>query len=313
MAAITFSNPEYLWFLLSLPVLFFIHSVTFKITKQKALNFANFEAISRVTGGRFIKKNLFLLVFRLVILSLIVFAVSGTTFIYLGRTLNTDYVMAIDTSASMFVQDVPPDRLTAAKQNLISFLDIVPKDTGAGLIAFSGIVLIKNQITSDFDKIKQAIVLLEGSTVDGTDIGGAIVTGTNMLVSKPGEKSKVILLMTDGQSNIGAPLEEAIRYANDNKIIVNTIGIGTKEGGTFLGTSLRSTLDEESLIEIAARTGGSYFRAETQKDLEKSFGEISKVLRKKISVNLSFTFTLLVLLLLLVEWALINTKNKIIF
>ncbi|MBI2671622.1 VWA domain-containing protein [Candidatus Woesearchaeota archaeon] len=313
MAEITFSNPGYLWFLLSLPVLFFTHSITFKRYKQKALNFANFEAISRVTGGQFIKKNLFLLVFRMIILSLIVFAVAGTTFTYLGRTLNTDYVMAIDTSASMFVQDVPPDRLTAAKQNLISFLDIVPTDTEAGLVSFSGIVLIKNKITNDFNNVKQSIAQLVGSTVDGTDIGGAIVTATNMLVSKPGDKSKVILLITDGQSNVGIPLEEAIKYANDNKIIVNTLGLGTKEGGAFLGTTLKSTLDEASLIEIAARTGGSYFKAETQKDLEKSFKEISRLIRKKISINLSFSFTLIILLLLLAEWVLINTKNKIIF
>ena len=126
MVSISFTDPVYLWFLFSLLILILSHSVTFKNTRKKALRFANFEAISRVTGEEFIKKNVYLLVIRLIILALIVLAVSGTAITYTGISTSSNYVIALDTSASMLVQDINQNRLAAAQDMSISFLDFLP-------------------------------------------------------------------------------------------------------------------------------------------------------------------------------------------
>ena len=312
MVAINFSHPIYLWFLFSLPILIVSHTLAFNKTNKNALKFANFEAISRISGQQFIKKNVFLLVFRIIILFLIILSVSGTTITYIGKSTGSNYILALDTSASMLVEDIQPNRITAAKETLFSFLDFIPKQTKVGLVSFSGIVLIENQIETDFNKLKTSINKLDISQIGGTDIGNAIVTSTNMLINEKDEKSKVIILITDGQSNIGIPLENAIKYAIENNILINTIGIGSEQGGQFIGTDVVSKLDEDSLKFIAAQTDGNYYKAETKEKLKESFNKISKTSKKSISLELSFTFLFLALILILLEWGLINTKNKII-
>ncbi len=312
MVEISFTNPVYLWFLLSLPVLIISNSVNFKATKKKALKFANFEAISRVSGGQFIQKNVFLLVFRLLILLFIVLSVSGATITYLGKSTDSDYVLALDTSASMLVQDLIPNRIDAAKETLYSFLEYIPIETKVGLVSFSGVVLIESNLENDFNKIRSSIAKLDISQIGGTDIGNAIITSTNMLINEKDDRSKIMVLITDGQSNIGIPLPDAINYARQNNIIINTIGIGTEEGGQFIGTDVIAKLDEETLKTIALKTGGNYFKTETKEKLKDSFNEIAKLNKKSISFNTSFSLLFIALILLLVEWALINTKNKII-
>jgi len=313
MVSITFTSPVYLWFLFSLPILIISHSLAIKRTKRNALKFANFEALSKVSKGQFISKNIFLLVFRLIILTFIVLAVSGTTINYLTKGTDSNYVLAIDSSASMLVQDIKPTRFDSAKETLISFLDIIPENTKIGLVSFSGVVLVENPpIENDINKLKNKLKDIKISSVAGTDIGNAIVTSTNLLLSGKDEKSKNIILITDGQSNIGIPLQDALAYANKNNIIINTIGIGTSVGGEFVGTDVISKLDEESLKQIAQATSGLYFKAESKESLLESFYEIAKLNRKKVSYNMSFSFAFLVLIFLLIEWTLINTKNRVI-
>lgn len=312
MVAINFLNPVYLWFLLSIPLLIITHTITFRTSTKKALRFANFEAISRVTGGQLIKKNVFLLVFRILILTMIVLSVSGTTITYIGLTTDSDYVLALDTSASMLAQDINPNRLEAAKETVNSFLDFVPKKTKIGLVSFSGITVIETNLDDDLGKLKNEVNSLDVSPIGGTDLGNAIITSTNILITDKNLKSKVIILITDGQSNIGVPVEEAISYANKNNVIVNTIGIGTEEGGKFIGTDVVSRLDYESLKSIAEKTSGSYFKTTNRDELKDSFQQISKINKKKITFDLAFSFIFLALIFLLAEWALLNTKNKII-
>ncbi|MEK6937148.1 MAG: VWA domain-containing protein [Nanoarchaeota archaeon] len=312
MVSISFADPVYLWFLFSLPILIVSHSITFKNTQKKALRFANFEAISRVTGAEFIKKNVYLLVIRLIILALIVFAVSGTTITYAGISTGSNYILAIDSSASMLVQDINPSRLNAAQETSISFLDFLPSRTKVGLVTFAGAVLIESNLETDFEKLKNSIRRIDVSQIGGTDLGNTIVTSSNMLIAEKDQVSKVIILITDGQSNIGIPLETAVDYAVVNKILIHTIGIGTEEGGKFIGTDVVSKLDEENLKNIAELTGGNFFKAESKEKILQSFSEISKFNRKKIAVDMTFSFMLIALFFLLIEWGLINTRHKII-
>ena len=305
---IIFEKPEYLWLLFSLPLLIFTHFSTLKSIKRRAVKFANFAAIQRVTGGELLSKNLFLLVIRLFILSLFVFSIAGMNLVYKGMASNYDYVLAMDNSNSMIVEDFKPSRFDAAKTAAKEFVDKLGPDNYIGVISFSSVSQIQTQLSDDHLHVKSVINNLGLSDVGGTDVGQAIVNSANLLLNS--DKGKTIILLSDGQSNIGLPIDEAINYANMRGVTIYTIGMGTKEGSEFFGIPL--VLDEETLIYISSNTGGKYYKVENEKELGRAYDELSDLTERKVSQNLSMSFIVLALLLLLYEWILINTKYRTI-
>src|SRR3989344_3703830 len=151
---VTFTNPEYLWFLFVIPLLIIVHFSSLKSTKRRALKFANFEAIERVTGGEVISRNLFLLIIRLLIVILFVFALAGTTYWYSGQGSNFDFVIAIDGSNSMLATDFNPNRIESAKIRAEEFLDLISTNNNIGIISFAGTSVIENELSNDFSKIR---------------------------------------------------------------------------------------------------------------------------------------------------------------
>ena len=311
--AVIFKNPVYLWFLVSIILLIFVHLATLKLYKKKALKFANFEAISRVVGRQLLTSNFPVLLMRILILIFVILALAGTTVTYIGQSNDFDFVIAIDTSSSMNADDFTPSRLEAAKEKAINFIDSLSSKTRVGIISFSGVSLINLEITDELLKVKQSIAELTISRIGGTDLSEAIITESTLLSNTDSEeKGKVMILLTDGQSNVGAPIEDAISYANTHNIIIYTIGIGTEQGGKIAGVETSLRLDEETLKQIAEQTQGAYFRAIDEKTLEDAYGQISTSTNKKISLNLTLILMVIALLLLFIEWGMANTKFRII-
>ncbi len=319
MVSLVFARPSFLWFLIAIPLLVFIHFVTLKAITRKAVKFANFEAISRVTGNQVLSKNFTLLFMRLIIFLLVILSVAGTTIWYSGQGTNFDFVLAIDSSNSMLVQDFNPNRLEAAKLAANNFIDVVSSNNKIGLVSFTGISTVEHDLSNDFTSIKEKIDSIKVKQLGGTDIGGAIITSTNLLLKT--DNPRVIILLTDGQGNIGPEIADAIKYAADNGVVINTIGIGTREGGQLLGlnttaynniTSAILKLDEKSLIDIAAATDGKYYSAKDQSSLNDAYKEIAKLTETRISKNLTLSFLVIAIILLLIEWSLINTKYRTI-
>ena len=305
---IIFNSPEYLWLLFAIPILVFAHFATLKSVKRRAFKFANFTAIQRITGGQMLSNNLFLLIVRLVILFLFIFSISGITIVYQGIASDYDYVLAMDNSNSMIVEDFKPSRFDAAKNTAKDFVSKLGPDNYVGILSFSSISMIETQLSNDLIRLKSVIDNIELSEVGGTDIGQALVNSANLLADS--KRGKAIVLLTDGQSNLGLALDEAIDYVNKREVIVHTIGIGTSEGSDFFGTIL--VLDETPLIYVAENTGGKFFRVESVEELEMAYNEIASLTERKISHNFSLSFVVLALLLLLYEWMLINTRYRTI-
>jgi|TARA_B100002003_G_scaffold150436_1_gene139470 Ca-activated chloride channel family protein len=322
MVEVTFTNPVYLWTLLLIPFIILTHILTLKYIKTAALKFSNFEAIERVSKGKFLgksykrlfrNKNIFLLFLRLMVYILLILSVTGTTLWYTGKASDFDFILAIDTSTSMLADDFDVTRLEAAKESAIVFVDSVVGQSDIGVVSFASTVFIDKEPTADKREVKEIINQLNIKESGGTNVGDALIISSNLLAGdESSQKSKVIVLLTDGQSNIGTPIDIAVDYAKTREIIVHTIGIGTEEGGKLFGLDILSKLDEESLKEIASQTNGRYFRAESKDTLENTFKEIASFTERSISLNITWILLITALILLALEWVLIHTIYRIV-
>ena len=307
---IIFANPQYLWFLITIPIIIVVHLLSLKSTRRRAFKFANFEAIERITGGEVLSKNIFLLFIRILILVLLAFALAGTTYFYTGPASNFDFVLAIDASNSMRTTDFDPNRIEVAKEAARTFIDTISHKNKIGLVSFSGTFDVKKDLADNFLEVKQALDDINAASTGGTALGDAIITSTNLLILS--NRSKAIILLTDGQSNTGASIQDAIDYANLKLTSVYTIGIGTEEGGILPETEAVLRLDEETLKLIAGLTEGAYFKATDKESLKEAYLKIASVTESKIGLPLTLPFMLIVLILLIVEWIMFNTKYRTI-
>jgi Ca-activated chloride channel homolog len=305
---ITFINPQYLWLLFIIPVLILTHFYGLKFSRKKAIKFSNFEALSRVSGGSRLSMNLPLLFLRFFTLFFLIFALSGPIVWYTGIGGDFNFVISIDSSGSMLANDFLPNRLEAAKSAAVQFVDNVPIGSKIAVMSFAGTQFIKQPLIDDFNKIKDNLKDIKVEYSSGTAIGDAIIAGSNILVEE--DKGRVIVLLTDGQSNVGTVIEKAINYANDKYVTVNTIGMATNEGGKFPGIEAISILDEATLKLISSNTGGKFYKAQSNEELVAAYREIAKSSQKKMPLNLvpwliAFTF-----LTLSIEWIIVNTKFR---
>ncbi|HLD43436.1 MAG TPA: VWA domain-containing protein [Candidatus Nanoarchaeia archaeon] len=316
--AFEFTNPQYLWFFLSIPFLIIVHFVSLRSSSQKAIEFANFEALAKIRRRMekeqpllsiFQYKNLVPLAVRVTSLTCLVLAVSGLIYSYSGEAPNFDFVLAIDISSSMLSEDLQPNRLEAAKEAAGAFQKLV-SPASIGLVTFSGTSFIELDMTDSEAEVGNAIQRIAIRNIGGTDLGGAIITSVNLL--SQAKNAKAVILLTDGQSNIGVGPNDAISYASQKDVVVHTIGVGTLEGGFFRDLNVTTKLDEETLKEIAEQTGGLYFRGQDIPELNTAFSQIADFTRKTITLPLAPALLLIAILLWVFDWLLISTRFRII-
>jgi Ca-activated chloride channel family protein len=299
-------RPEYLILLGIIPVIIFLHFFMLKKKRSHALRFANFEALARVSGVDLLSKNIFILIITILITILLVFSLAG---IRVQRTLYSSsfsYIVAIDSSSSMEATDFSPNRLEIAKQSAIDFLKSTPLGTKIGVISFSGNAFMEQDLTEDKDSLVNSITQIPISSIGGTDIGEAIITGTNLL---EGEEAKSIIILSDGRINVGT-IDNAITYANNHEVIIHSMGIGTEGGGvTSYGLS---KIDEDALKAIAYNTNGKYFKIESAEALSESFNQIIDLKFKKVTSDITPYLVLAVLILFVLEYILISTRFRVL-
>jgi len=293
------------------------HFYLLRHSKKKALKFANFETIKRVTGKGLLTKNLTVLTSRTLILLFVIFGVSGSIFWYEGESNKNNFVIAIDTSASMTAEDLYPSRLEAAKEHATKFVDLLRSDAKIGLVTFSGVTFINKLPTRNRLDIKNSIEEIIIAKAGGTDIPGAIITSSNLLADS--EKGKTVILITDGSSTIGRFVEdsivESIAYAQDNHVIIHTIGTGTESeqpiGYIPKYYNISTVYNERNLQEISNLTSGRYYHAADNQKLIEAFKGISEDADKALlHINLTPGLMLIAMVVLFVEWGLINTRFK---
>jgi len=201
---------------------------------------------------------------------------------------DTKVMLLIDISISMEAEDIEPDRITAAREAAKEFIRDLPRGIQIGITLFSGNV--KVLLSPTLDKFKALTILdkLNPKMLEpGTAIGDAILAGTEAITfdeeEKEGRKkgvkgNKILVLVTDGEANIGADPIFSAAQAKVNNIIVHAIGIGNPLG-TIIRGGILTRLDEFTLHEIASLTGGYYFNAQNLSEMNKIYKAIKKKIR----------------------------------
>ena len=186
-----------------------------------------------------------------------------------------DIIVALDVSRSMLAEDIKPNRLERAKRKISDLLDMLRGDR-VGLVAFAGTSFVQCPLTLDYSAARIFLNAIDTDLipVQGTALGDALRKSVKAFRTED-NKSKAIILITDGEDQTGQALQAA-KEAREVGVKVFTIGIGKEIGaplpnpdktGGFLkneeGEVILTKLDETTLQKISLETGGSYVRSVT--------------------------------------------------
>lgn len=291
-----FGQPYYFHLLWLIIPLIFFYVWALRKKQQLTNQFCSPEIIAKLTSPRSRGKQRTKATLAVLAIAFLILALTHPRWGFKWEELRqegVDIIIALDVSNSMLAEDVKPNRLTRAKHKVSDLINMLEGDR-VGLVAFAGTSFLQCPLTLDYSA---AVIFLDAIDtglipVPGTAIAHAIRTATQAFSSRE-KKSKVIILITDGEDQRGQALE-ATREAKEQGIKIYTIGIGLESGapipnvgGGFKkdgqGNVVLSKLDESTLQKIALETGGIYVRSVTgDLDLNKIYLEdIKKTVEKK--------------------------------
>ena len=297
----TFAHPYFLLLLLALPLLaWWKHrrEQPAALLYSSTQLLATLRDMTRWTPGRILS------LMRWVALVLFIIGLARPQHVESETTVRAsgvDIVTALDLSTSMAAEDPgftikreQVNRLEVAKDVLKRFVEKRGNDR-IGLVAFAGRAYIAAPLTLDHDFLIQNIDRLNfGLIEDGTAIGSGLSAAVNRLQELK-SKSKIVILMTDGQNNAGkVPPITAAEAAQALNVKVYTIGVGTRGMGRMPYTDpfgrkryqpVPVDIDEKTLTAIAQKTGGKYYRADSSDTLRKIYEEIDRLERSEVETR----------------------------
>ncbi len=270
---INFASAQYLLLLLLIPLFFICQAVMLRLRKRRVKNFGDPQLVSQIMpsyskGKGWVRIILFSIAFFFFVIGLARPQIGAK--LKEHQTKGVEIMIALDVSNSMLAEDYSPNRLERAKLAISKLVDRL-RDDRIGLIVFAGSSYVQLPITTDYVSAKMFLntITTESVPIQGTAIGDAISTCAKSF-SIQSEKSRAIVVITDGENHEDDPVEAA-RQAASVGIKVYTIGVGSPEGqpipvnGELLkdrnGDIVVTRLDEQVLQEVAEAGGGKYVRA----------------------------------------------------
>ncbi len=207
-------------------------------------------------------------------------------------THNSYLMLVMDISLSMEATDFKPNRLEVAKKAAIAFVEDLPREVKIGLELFAGNTYLVTPPVNDHHLVSAYLKSLTLQDLrQGTAIGDAIITATDAMTAasqgatpptnsrpsevQPGQPQGSLILITDGESNLGMSPAIAVQHAIENRLRIFSIGIG-EETGAYIKDSIFTRLDETTLQSLAQQTGGTYFRASKLEDFQQIYERISQ-------------------------------------
>lgn len=294
---ISFGQPWFFLLLLVLPILIFNYYHQ-KRKKESTFRISTLKGVAGLSTFRTILHNIpFWL--RMLALLCIISALARPQNKYdetFREGEGIDVMLCIDVSGSMTAEDFRPNRMEAAKNVAIDFVNHRPNDK-IGVVIFAGESFTQCPLTTDhYVLISQIKQIRNGLLEDGTSIGSGLATAVDRLRNSK-DKSKIVILLTDGVNNSGLiDPSTAKEIAKAYHIKVYTIGIGTTgyiPSGNALKTdpAEKTSIDEKLLQNIADETGGKYFRATDNQSLQRIYNDIDKMEKSKMQVTTFHRYT----------------------
>ena len=327
-----FANPQYLWLLLAVPAMVAVYALAARWRRKRLARFGNPETVAELMPDASAGRSTFKFILFAAAAALAVLAAARPQ---LGSKLRetksrgVEMMLVVDVSNSMLAEDFAPNRLERTKYAINKLFDQL-KQERVGLIVFAGEPKVQLPITSDFRMAKAFAKRISPDLVEeqGTAIGKALSLAA-MSFSSESERSRAIILITDGENHEDDALAAA-RRAAEQGVRIYTIGIGTPEGapieigGEFVkdedGTMVVSKLNEEMLEEIARITDGAYIRSTNQSmGLDEIVESIDRMEKSELEVlrfeeyNEQYQYLLAAaLLLLLAEFFVLPRRNPLL-
>ncbi len=311
--------------LILVAVVVLLHILIIRRSQSRAITFSNYEVLRKMTGRDSLQeRNIIPLLLRVAVIALLVFAISDFAVTFQGYQSNMDLMMAVDNSASMLADDVPPTRLDAAADAARDLIGKLPAGTQMGIVTFGGDAQVRVPPTTDRDDLLGGVANLTYSTEGGTAIGDAIITATTAF--GPNARNKSIILITDGQNNVGVAINESLAFTDGKNITVYTIGIGKPANGTNASTGNISVpgagpnatvtvsggsdgYNARALQYVANATGGSFYEVGGADELAQVYERIT-LQQRRLTVEPVQPLLALAVVLLILEWALGATRYK---
>jgi len=323
--ALRFADPAWLWGLLLVPLLVYRYARQQR-GRLAALRYPELELLGDAPTTLWSRLRHAPAGLRVLALSCLILAMArpqaGKEVVDLSAE-GVDILLVLDVSGSMEAKDLGPvSRLAVAKEVVADFIAGRQTDR-IGMVVFAAEAYTQCPLTLDYDVLLEFLgdIRIADRDWDGTAIGMALVTACNRL-RESGAESKVAILLTDGVNNAGEiDPSTAAEAATALGIRVYTIGVGSGTGS--LVSALRgrrargAEFDEATLKEIAAATGGKYYRATSREKLQAIYQEIGQLEKTEISseVHVDYADRYVHLLglglaLVLLEFALANTRLR---
>jgi Ca-activated chloride channel family protein len=310
-----FHSPIYFLVLILIPLYFIFLQWEKNKQKNKSIWISVFEDLKTAQGNSWYKylpwiKN------GLIVIIIALFA------IVLARPQNSyetkdiskkgiDIIIALDVSQSMLAEDLKPNRLEAAKESIKKFVQQIESDR-LGIIAFSGKAFTQSPLTFDYNIITEYIDSISIETINqnvrglaGTALGDAILAAINRFEQSE-DRTKVLILLTDGDANMGINPVTASKKAAKENVKIYTIGIGNESGAPIPiidrfgnkqiltnpdGSPLLAKFNEESLKKLAQIGDGQYFRVDDSQSFEKALEEIDNLQKREIKISKNKLYT----------------------
>lgn len=301
----TFLSAARLWLLVGVAVLGVVYLVLQFRRRAYAVRFTNLELLDKVAPKRpGWRRHVPALAFLLALSALVVSFARPAQETQIPREQAT-IVLAIDTSLSMEATDVEPSRLDAAKDAAIRFVDDLPDQINLGLVSFNGVATVRVTPTTNHQAAVAAIESLEVGPA--TAIGEAVFASLDAVATVVAEAGDDIppariVVMSDGETTVGRPDDEAVIAAQQAGIAVSTIAFGTDDGFIVVPESdqlVPVPVNEEKLAVIADDTGGEFFTAASADELAAVYTDIgSQVALETVEDEISASYTGLGLILL---------------
>jgi len=297
---VTFAHPYLLLLLLLLPLAAWLKG---KRGQPPAFVYSSVQLVRAVLNVSRSRAGGLLSSLRWLVLALFIIALAQPRFTKSETKVTAsgvDIVVAFDMSGSMAAEDFELrgqrlNRLNMAREVLKKFIEKRPSDR-IGLVVFASEAFTATPLTLDHDFLLQNLDRLEIGSIPAnqTAIGSALSTALNRLRELK-SKSKIVILMTDGQNNAGkvAPLTAA-EAAQALTVKVYTIGVGTRGmapvpqfyGGQKVGYRMEPVdIDEDTLQKIAKMTNGKYYRADNAERFQAIYSEIDKLEKTEADIK----------------------------